>query len=141
MEGILGYLASIPQRFISGFAIRNRGLLSTIEGDGAQWKICNTEWQSIIACASSTRSAEVIPESSRHVHDETGDQSRSDKTPDDSGEQTLSPRAILLILTLIALACIGGYFLLMELIDISRQEDCLLAGRRNCAPIEVPSNR
>src|SRR5215470_3401236 len=51
------------------------------------------------------------------------------------------PRAILVILAAIALACVGGYFLLMKLIDVSRQEDCLLAGRRNCAPIEVPSNR
>jgi hypothetical protein len=41
----------------------------------------------------------------------------------------------------VAVVCVGGYFLLMKLIDVSRQEDCLLAGRRNCAPIEVPSRR
>jgi hypothetical protein len=57
------------------------------------------------------------------------------------GEQTLSPRAIFVALAAIALVCVGGYFLLMKLIDVSRQEDCLLAGRRNCAPIEVPSGR
>jgi hypothetical protein len=61
--------------------------------------------------------------------------------PDDNGEPTLSPLAILVIMIAIALACVGGYFLLMKLIDVSRQEDCLLAGRRNCAPIEVPSGR
>jgi hypothetical protein len=61
--------------------------------------------------------------------------------PDDNGEPTLSPLAILVIMVAIALVCVGGYFLLMKLIDVSRQEDCLLAGRRNCAPIEVPSGR
>jgi hypothetical protein len=67
--------------------------------------------------------------------------SRSSKPPNDGGEETLSPLAILVILVTIILACVGGYFLLMKLIDVSRQEDCLLAGRRDCAPIEVPSNR
>jgi hypothetical protein len=57
------------------------------------------------------------------------------------GEHALSPVAILVVLMIIALVCVGGYFLLMKLIDVSRQEDCLLAGRRNCAPIEVPSGR
>jgi hypothetical protein len=65
---------------------------------------------------------------------------KPDNNDDDSGS-TLSPFAILAILVAIALACVGGYFLLMKLIDVSRQEDCLLAGRRNCAPIEVPSKR
>jgi hypothetical protein len=75
------------------------------------------------------------------MNDETANRSRSDKPRDGDGEQTLSPLAILVVLTIIALACIGGYFLLMKLIDVSRQEDCLLGGRRNCASIEVPSNR
>jgi hypothetical protein len=48
---------------------------------------------------------------------------------------------VLVILATIGLVCVGGYFLLMKLIDVSRQEDCLLAARRNCAPIEVPSGR
>jgi hypothetical protein len=47
----------------------------------------------------------------------------------------------LVILVTIGLVCVGGYFLLMKLIDVSRQEDCLLGGCRNCAPIEVPSSR
>jgi hypothetical protein len=71
--------------------------------------------------------------------DEITNSSQSGK-PDDS-EQTLSPLAILVILVTIALVCLGGYFLLMKLIDVSQQEDCFLAGRRNCAPIEVPSRR
>jgi hypothetical protein len=36
--------------------------------------------------------------------------------------------------------CVGGYFFVMKLVNISRQEDCLISGRRNCAPIEAPSN-
>jgi hypothetical protein len=72
--------------------------------------------------------------------DEVTNRSQSGK-PDDNGEQTLSPLAILVIMVTIALVCVGGYFLLMKLIDVSRQEDCLLAHRRNCAPIEVPLSR
>jgi hypothetical protein len=75
------------------------------------------------------------------LNDEITSRSRSAKPRDGGEERTLSPLAIFVILTTIALACVGGYFLLMKLIDVSRQEDCLLAGRRNCAPIEVPSRR
>jgi hypothetical protein len=67
--------------------------------------------------------------------------SQSGKPRNGDGEQTLSSRDIVVILAIIALVCVGGYFLLMNLIDVSRQEDCMLAGRRNCAPIEVPSGR
>jgi hypothetical protein len=72
------------------------------------------------------------------MNDETADRS---KPRHRDGEETLSAGAIVIILMVIALACVGGYFLLMKLIDISRQEDCLLAGRRNCTPIEVPFSR
>ena len=75
------------------------------------------------------------------MNDETANRSRSGKPRNGGGEQTLSPLAILVILAIIALVCVGGYFLLMKLIDVSRQEDCLLGGRRNCAAIEVPSSR
>ena len=75
------------------------------------------------------------------MNDEIGNRSRSGKPGNADGEQTLSARDIVVILTIIALVCVGGYFLLMKLIDVSRQEDCVLAGRRNCAPIEVPSTR
>jgi hypothetical protein len=75
------------------------------------------------------------------MNDETTSRSRSVKPRDGGGEQTLSPLAIFVIFTIIALVCVGGYFLLMKLIDVSRQEDCLLAGRRNCAAVEVPYSR
>jgi hypothetical protein len=50
-------------------------------------------------------------------------------------------KAIAALLTVIGLACILGYFFLMKLVSISREEDCVLAHRRNCAPIEVPTER
>lgn len=58
--------------------------------------------------------------------------------PRGSGSETLSGPAILAILALLALVVTGGYFFLMKMIDISQQDDCLLAHRRNCAPSEPP---
>jgi hypothetical protein len=55
--------------------------------------------------------------------------------------ESLPDRFVAAILLLLAVACVGGYFLVMKLIDVSREEDCMLAGRRNCAPVTVPSGR
>jgi hypothetical protein len=64
-------------------------------------------------------------------------QSRRDGPQDEGeGEQTLSGREILIVMTIIALAVVGGYFFVMKLIDVSQQDDCVLAHRRNCAPAE-----
>jgi len=46
--------------------------------------------------------------------------------------------AVLVVLILIAAACFAGYFLLNKLIDISRDDDCLLAHRSDCGAIPVP---
>jgi len=75
------------------------------------------------------------------MNDEITNRSQLDKPRSGGGERTLSPLAIFVVLTIIAAVCVGGYFLLMKLIDVSRQEDCLLAGRRNCAAIEAPLRR
>lgn len=75
------------------------------------------------------------------MNDEGADGSQSSKARNEDREQTLSPLAIFVVLAIIVLVCVGGYFLLLKLIDVSRQEDCFLAGRRDCAAIEVPSNR
>jgi hypothetical protein len=58
-----------------------------------------------------------------------------------SGEQGPPTSAVAIVLTLIAAASIAGYFLLMKLIDVSREDDCLLAHRRDCASVEVPINQ
>jgi hypothetical protein len=58
----------------------------------------------------------------------------------DGDDEHLPGRAVFAILVALAVACIGGYFLVMKLVDISKQEDCFLAGRHNCGPrIDVPS--
>jgi len=45
-----------------------------------------------------------------------------------------------LILALVAAALVLGYLLLNKLADISRDEDCALAHRKNCAAIEMSSS-
>jgi hypothetical protein len=56
----------------------------------------------------------------------------------DSGPPAL---AIALVLGTMAVALVAGYFLVMKLVDMSRTEDCLMSGRRNCAPVEMPMRR
>jgi len=77
------------------------------------------------------------------MNDESGKRSRSGVPRNNGGgdEHAPSSRAVLAFFMVMAVLCVGGYFLLMKLIDMSRQEDCMLAGRRNCAPIEVPADR
>jgi len=58
---------------------------------------------------------------------------------DDGGQQRRSAALIGLIIIL-ALA-IAGVVLVRELRERSRLEDCLMSGRTNCAPIEVPLRR
>jgi hypothetical protein len=75
------------------------------------------------------------------MNDESDIRFRSGR-PRNSGRGDPAPSgvAVLAFFLAIAVACVGGYFLLMKLIDMSRQGDCMLSGRRNCvAPIVVPS--
>ena len=58
---------------------------------------------------------------------------------DEDADQRRSAALIGLIIIL-ALA-IAGVVLVRELRERSRLEDCLMSGRTNCAPIEVPSRR
>jgi hypothetical protein len=58
---------------------------------------------------------------------------------EDGAEQRRSAALIGLIIIL-ALA-IAGVVLVRELRERSRLEDCLMSGRTNCAPIEVPLRR
>jgi hypothetical protein len=75
------------------------------------------------------------------MNDESDIRSRSGRPQNDGrGDPAPSGVAVLAFFLVIAVACVGGYFLLMKLIDMSRQEDCMLSGRRNCAaPIAVPA--
>jgi hypothetical protein len=61
-----------------------------------------------------------------------------------SGEpesETLSGPAILCILALLALVVTGGYFFLLKMIDVSQQDDCVLANRHNCGASSEPFRR
>jgi hypothetical protein len=58
---------------------------------------------------------------------------------EDDADQRRSAALIGLIIIL-ALA-IAGVVLVRELRERSRLEDCLMSGRTNCAPIEVPLRR
>jgi hypothetical protein len=57
-----------------------------------------------------------------------------------SGGKGPSNSAVLIALSLIGIASIAGYFLLMKLVDVSREDDCLLAHRYDCGAIQVPNN-
>jgi hypothetical protein len=75
------------------------------------------------------------------MNDESDIRFRSGK-PRNNGDPTPSGVAVLAFFVVLAVACVGGYFLLLKLIDMSHQEDCILASRRNCAPpIAAPPHR
>ena len=55
----------------------------------------------------------------------------------EAGSRRAALAGLLLILALVA----AGYFLMTALRHNADLEDCLMSGRRNCAPIEVPPPR
>jgi hypothetical protein len=64
----------------------------------------------------------------------------NDRSEDgDDGEQRRSAALIGLIIILVL--AIAGVVIVRELREKSRLEDCLMSGRHNCAPIEVPARR
>ena len=56
-------------------------------------------------------------------------------------ERPVSDAMLAIILAALAVALVLGYLFLNKLVDISSQEDCVLAHRRNCAASELPSDR
>ena len=61
--------------------------------------------------------------------------------PHDNGDEPDSRRAALIGLVLVLALVVAAYFLVNALRKNADLEDCLMSGRRNCAPIEVPSSR
>jgi hypothetical protein len=59
--------------------------------------------------------------------------------PPDERDPPTRSRA-LIGLVLLALLVIAGVYLVHALREESQREDCLMSGRRNCAPIEIPAN-
>jgi hypothetical protein len=60
--------------------------------------------------------------------------------PRDGGPEPDSRRGAVIGLAVILLLVVASYFLVGALQRNSAMEDCLMSGRRNCAPIEVPAS-
>ena len=56
-----------------------------------------------------------------------------------NGDGSRRPAVIGLIVVLVLV--VAGYFLMTALRQNANLEDCLMSGRRNCAPIEMPASR
>jgi hypothetical protein len=58
----------------------------------------------------------------------------------DSNErpEPVSNTALMLFFGALTVALVLGYLFLNKLVDISREEDCALAHRRNCGAVELP---
>ena len=59
--------------------------------------------------------------------------------PPDDGREPDSRRPAVLGLIVVLVLVVVGYFLVTALRRNADLEDCLMAGRRNCAPIETPA--
>jgi hypothetical protein len=57
----------------------------------------------------------------------------------DQGSPPIPDGVLALFLIGLAAALVLGYLFLNKMLDISQQEDCMLAHRKNCAAIELPS--
>ena len=60
--------------------------------------------------------------------------------PHDDGHEPDSRRPAVIGLVVVLLLVIGAYFLVAALRKNAELEDCLMSGRRNCAPIEAPAS-
>ncbi len=54
--------------------------------------------------------------------------------------RTENPFGLVPLLILVVLV-VGGLFVVFELRDISNTQDCVMSGRKNCAPVNDPSGR
>jgi hypothetical protein len=63
----------------------------------------------------------------------------SDNRNDDDGGG--NRRGALIGLLITALIVVAGYWLMTSLRNQGKVEDCLMSGRSNCAPIEIPPQK
>ena len=61
--------------------------------------------------------------------------------PQDDDHEPDSRRPALIGLVLVLALVVAAYFLVNALRKNADLEDCLMSGRHNCAPIEVPPGR
>ncbi|HXO01425.1 MAG TPA: hypothetical protein VN900_05170 [Stellaceae bacterium] len=62
---------------------------------------------------------------------------RRDEIEEGQARRTNASMGLIVILVL----AIAGVMLVRELREKSRIEDCLMQGRRNCVPIEIPTHQ
>ena len=63
-----------------------------------------------------------------------------ESAPRDPDPEPDSRRPAVLGLILVLALVVAGYFLMTALRQNAKLEDCLMSGRKNCAPIEVPAS-
>ena len=63
----------------------------------------------------------------------------SDNRNDDDGGG--NRRGALIGLLITALIVVAGYWLMTELRNQGKMEDCLMSGRSNCAPLDIPTHK
>jgi hypothetical protein len=51
-------------------------------------------------------------------------------------KDTYSPRGVLLALAVLSLLVSGGLYLFYKLRQASQNQDCMMQGRSNCAPVD-----
>jgi hypothetical protein len=66
-----------------------------------------------------------------------GDMSDRPPEPPEHDRRRLAVLGLLVVLGLV----VAAYFLMVALRNNANLEDCLMSGRRNCAPIEAPPRR
>jgi hypothetical protein len=63
----------------------------------------------------------------------------ADNQDDDDGGS--SRRGALIGLVITGLIVVAGYFLMNALRNEGKVEDCLMSGRTNCAPLDIPTHK
>ena len=63
----------------------------------------------------------------------------ADNQDDDDGGGSRRRAVIGLVIT--AIIVVAGYFLMNALRNEGRVEDCLMSGRTNCAPLDIPTHK
>ena len=61
--------------------------------------------------------------------------------PQDNDQQPESRRGAVIGLIVVFLLVVIGYWLMTALRHESQLEDCMMAGRKNCAPLDIPANK
>jgi hypothetical protein len=61
--------------------------------------------------------------------------------PDDQDDGGGNRRGALIGLAIAVVLVIAGYYLMTALRNQGKMEDCLMSGRSNCAPIDLPTHK